>query len=71
MVNLMAPGGTKQMAIDALECGADSVFIGPKGWSRRPASDELTDLEMKEVIQFPGNTGKEARIAINGMPCPD
>ena len=71
MVNLMAPGGTKQMAIDALECGADSVFIGPKGWSRRPVSDELSDLEMKEVIQFAGNTGKEARIAINVMPCPD
>ncbi len=71
MVNLMAPGGTKQMAIAALKCGADSVFIGPKGWSRRPSSDELTDIEIRDVIHYASNTGKEVRIAINTMPCPE
>jgi len=71
MVNLMAPGGTKEMAITALSSGADSVFIGPHGCSRRPSSDELTDTEINEVIRYADNTGKEVRIAINTMPCPE
>lgn len=70
MVNLMAPGGTRHMALSALESGADSVYIGPKGWSRRPAGDELADGEMREVIEHAVATGKEARVAVNVMPRP-
>lgn len=71
MVNLMAPGGTKEMAFAALHAGADSVFIGPKGWSRRPSENELADHEIREIIEHANSAGKEARIAINVMPCPD
>jgi putative protease len=59
------------MALSALESGADSVYIGPKGWSRRPSEDELSDAEMREVIEYAVDAGKEARVAINVMPCPD
>lgn len=67
----MAPGGSKYMALSALEAGADSVYIGPKGWSRRPAADELSDPEIRDVIDYATAAGKEVRIAINVMPCPD
>lgn len=68
---LMAPGGTKEMAISALAHGADSVYVGPKGWSRRPATDELCDAEIKEVIEYGNDIGKDIRIAVNIMPSPD
>jgi putative protease len=68
---LMAPGGTLDMAIAAFEHGADSVYVGPKGWSRRPASDELEDGEMQELLAYAKSAGKDVRIAINVMPCPD
>lgn len=70
MTILMAPGGTLEMALNAFEHGADSVFVGPKGWSRRPASDELTDDEIKELIRFGNKYDKDVRIAINVMPAP-
>lgn len=70
MTVLMAPGGSKEMALATLKCGADSVFIGPKGWSRRPKSDELTDSEIFEVIDYGIDQGKDIRLAINVMPCP-
>ncbi len=70
MVKLMAPGGTKQMALAALEHGADSVFIGPRGWSRRPKTDELCDEDMAEVIAYGNATNKDVRVAINVMPSP-
>lgn len=69
-VKLMGPGGSAEMAIAALEAGADSVFIGPKGWSRRPKSDELTDEEMYRVIDYGVAHDKDIRVAINVMPAP-
>jgi putative protease len=71
MVALMGPGGTFDMAINALERGCDSVFVGPKGWSRRPASDELEDAEIRELIEWGAARSKDIRIAINVMPSPD
>lgn len=70
MVALMGPGGTLDMAVTALERGCDSVFVGPKGWSRRPASDELEDAEIAELIAWSKPRDKDIRIAINVMPCP-
>lgn len=71
MVVLMGPGGTLEMAVTALDRGCDSVFVGPKGWSRRPASDELTDGEIREAIAHASRDGKDVRIAINVMPTPE
>lgn len=59
------------MALSALSSGADSVYVGPKGWSRRPAENELTDPEIRDVIAYAAETGKEVRMAVNVMPCPE
>ncbi|MFH1044680.1 MAG: peptidase U32 family protein [Pseudomonadota bacterium] len=58
------------MAISAFEHGADSVYVGPKGWSRRPSTDELSDAEIKYVIEYGNDVGKDVRVAINVMPSP-
>lgn len=71
MVALMGPGGTFEMAVTALERGCDSVFVGPRGWSRRPASDELADEEIRDLIQWAQPRDKDIRVAINVMPSPD
>jgi len=71
MVVLMGPGGTLEMTIASLDRGCDSVFVGPKGWSRRPASDELSDDEIREAIEYANGAGKDIRIAINVMPKPE
>lgn len=71
MTILMAPGGTLEMAMTAFDRGADSVFVGPKGWSRRPASDELEDAEIRALIEHARPRGKDVRVAINVMPQPD
>lgn len=70
MTVLMGPGGTLNMAITALERGCESVFVGPKGWSRRPASDELHDEEIRDLLDWSRPRGKDIRIAINVMPEP-
>ncbi len=70
MTILMAPGGTLEMAQQTLARGADSVYVGPSGWSRRPASDELDDAAIRELIDDCRPQGKDVRVAINVMPAP-
>ncbi len=70
MVLLLAPGGTKEMAFAVVAEGADAVYVGPLGWSRRPYESELADEEIREVIDFAQSHGKEVRVAVNTYPSP-
>ncbi len=68
MSKLMAPGGTLPMAYSVLEEGADVVYVGVLGWSRRGSDVELKDEEIKELVRFAGTKGKEVRVVLNTMP---
>ncbi|MBI2884335.1 MAG: U32 family peptidase [Candidatus Methylomirabilis oxyfera] len=70
MVKLMAPGGTQAMAIAVLEAGADAVYVGPAGWSRRPPEDELQDEEIRDINEFARSRGQEVKVALNSVPGP-
>ena len=47
MTEILAPAGSLEMAIAALDAGADAVYAGPKGWSRRPMESEVTEEEIE------------------------
>jgi putative protease len=64
-VTLLAPGGNLEMAKAVLSAGADAVYVGAKGWSRRTSSYELSDSEIQEVSNFSQQMGKELRVALN------
>ncbi len=68
MVELLAPGGKMEMVKKVLDCGADSVYVGPKGWSRRRLEFELSDEEIQESIELAHRWGKKVRIALNTQP---
>lgn len=68
MVELLAPGGTMEMVQTVLECGADSIYVGPKGWSRRRMEFELSDEEIQECLELAHRRGKKVRIALNTQP---
>lgn len=67
---LLAPGGTLPMAYAVLEEGAEAVFVGALGWSRRPSQMDLRDEEIRELNEFAGGSGREVKVAINAMPGP-
>ncbi|MEE9153391.1 MAG: peptidase U32 family protein [candidate division NC10 bacterium] len=70
MTKLLAPGGTKEMALLVLERGADAVYVGAMGWSRRPPENELTDEEIQEVYEYAKAHGKQVKVAVNTLPAP-
>ncbi len=69
-VKLLAPGGTQRMAFMALSEGADAVYVGARGWSRRPSQMDLTDEEIKELSESAAAMGREVKVALNAMPGP-
>lgn len=68
MAKLMAPGGTRRMAFSVLEAGADTVYVGVRGWSRRGSDTELTDAEVRELCAAARAQGKHVRVVLNTMP---
>jgi len=68
MAIMMAPGGTPEMARAVIDEGADAVYVGVIGWSRRGAQDELNDDQIRETIDYAAARGKEVRIVVNTLP---
>jgi U32 family peptidase len=70
MSMLLAPGGTTEMAFTVIDEGADIVYVGPLGWSRRPSESEMTDDDIKSVIAYAAERGKQVRVVFNTFPSP-
>ena len=68
MVELLASGGTLEMARAAFDNGADAVYVGAKGWSRRRALYEMDDDQVVEAARLARARGKILRVAFNTPP---
>lgn len=68
MVELLAPGGSLEQVVAVAENGADAVYVGPTGWSRRAAQWELSDAEIEAASSHLLERGKRLRVAFNTHP---
>lgn len=68
MAELLASGGTVEMARVVLDNGADAVYVGAKGWSRRRAQYEMDDEEVITSARYAQSLGKILRVAFNTLP---
>jgi len=68
MAELLASGGTAEMARAVLDSGADAVYVGAKGWSRRRAQYEMGDEEVIASARYARSLGKVLRVAFNTLP---
>ena len=67
---LLAPAGSLEMAKVVVDAGADALYMGPLGWSRRPFESEMTDADIREAIDYAQSRGCDARIVLNTFPSP-
>ena len=65
MTELLAPGGSIEMVREALAAGANSVYVGPRGWSRREATYELPHDEVLDAAGRAHDAGARLRVALN------
>ena len=62
---LMAPAGNERSVYSAFESGADAVYFGIKGWSRRTSDFELEENELKRCLDYAKSTGKDIKPGNN------
>ncbi|WP_210397493.1 peptidase U32 family protein [Motiliproteus sediminis] len=67
---LLAPAGSLEMAMAAVDAGADALYMGPLGWSRRPSESEMNDDDIHRAIDYANARGCEPRIVLNTFPSP-
>jgi putative protease len=65
MTELLAPGGSVEMVRQAVRGGANSVYVGPIGWSRRDPAYELQHYDVLEMIRLAHDQGSRLRVALN------
>lgn len=67
---LLAPAGSLEMARAAVDAGADALYMGALGWSRRPYESEMSDDDIGRAIDYARARGCEPRIVFNTYPSP-
>ena len=64
---LLSPAGKMSSAIAAIKAGADAIYLGGKNFSARSASQNFTDDEIEEVINYAALHGVRVYIAVNTL----
>lgn len=67
---LLAPAGSLECVLAALEAGADAVYVGLKGWSRGGARRELDGDELAVARRLVASAGRKLQVAVNTIPKP-
>ena len=65
MVELLAPAGNLPMVEAAVAAGANAIYVGPRGWSRRRDRYELTDDDVHAALRIAHAGGAKLRVAFN------
>ncbi len=64
-IELLAPAGNFSKLKTALYYGADAVYLGGKNFSLRAFSDNFTDEELKNAVNYVHEKGKKIYITVN------
>lgn len=66
-MELLAPAGTRESLIAAVENGADAVYLGGKSFNARRFAANFTDQELIEAVNYCHVRGVKVYITVNTL----
>lgn len=67
-IELLAPAGNMEKFKMALHYGADAVFLGGKLFNLRAGSNNFSDEELEEAVEYAHTRGKKIYVTLNVIP---
>lgn len=67
MVEILAPGGSKESVYAAVLNGANAVYIGGSNFSARAFANNLNNEDMEEIIRYCHNYSVKVYITLNTL----
>jgi len=64
---LLAPAGTIEAGLTALDAGADAVYAGLDRWSARKRAQNLSLDELSKLLNFARRQGRKVYVALNTL----
>ena len=64
-VELLAPAGSYEKFLTALQFGADAVYLGGKHFSLRTFADNFTEEQLCQAVKLAHKKGKKVYVAAN------
>lgn len=68
MIKLIGPAGNYQMGIDALNNGADEIYVGLSNWSLRSPCFEMNINDLTHLHQYAETNNKKVLVCLNTLP---
>ncbi len=65
MIEILAPGGSKESIYAAVLNGANAIYVGGSNFSARAYANNLNDEEMEEIIKYCHNYKVLVYVALN------
>ena len=67
-IELLAPAGSMDKLKMAFLYGADAVYLGGKSFGLRAFSDNFSNEELKEAVDYAHSLGKRIHVTVNIFP---
>lgn len=67
-MELLAPAGNMDKLKMAFLYGADAVYLGGKSFGLRAFSDNFSEEELKEAVEYAHSLGKHVHVTVNIFP---
>ena len=64
-IELLAPAGDPEKLRIAIEYGADAVYFGGEDFSLRSQSDNFTDDDIRECVEYAHERGRKCYLTLN------
>lgn len=65
---LLMPAGSKKKAFTAFKYGADAVYMGVPMFSLRTRENNVTEVDIIEILDYAKRNNKKVYITVNGFP---